>query len=107
MTRFFRLLIKAYSYVLSPLLGSNCRYYPTCSSYAKEAFKRHGALKGLILSIMRISRCHPWSSHPFNDPVPKQFTWRDMLGYKRSVQKPGNKPARSNKKTRPNINDES
>jgi len=87
MTRFFRLLIKAYAYAISPLMGRSCRYYPTCSCYADEAFKRHGVLKGLFLSIVRILRCHPWSHHPFLDPVPERFTWRDMLGYKRSIQK--------------------
>ena len=87
MARFFRMIIKIYAYALSPFLGRNCRYHPTCSAYADEALKRHGALKGLYLSIARILRCHPWAHHPFIDPVPKQFAWRDLLGYKRSILK--------------------
>ncbi|MCK5373873.1 MAG: membrane protein insertion efficiency factor YidD [Alphaproteobacteria bacterium] len=86
MTRIFRFFIKIYTYALSPLLGRNCRYYPTCSQYADEALKRYGVLKGLYLSIARVMRCHPWSHHSFNDPVPKQFAWRDVLGYKRPIQ---------------------
>ena len=97
MTRIFRFLIKIYAYALSPLLGRNCRYYPTCSQYADEALKRHGVLKGLYLSIARVMRCHPWSCHPFDDQVPKQFAWRDVLGYKRSIQKLENEPEKENK----------
>ena len=52
-------LIKIYKLFLSPLLGNNCRYHPTCSSYAIEAFETHGLIKGLYLSIKRVSKCHP------------------------------------------------
>lgn len=51
--RFYRLFI-------SPWLGSNCRYQPTCSTYAMEALEKHGALKGGWLAAKRIARCHPW-----------------------------------------------
>ena len=62
-------LIRAYRYALSPLLGPNCRFYPSCSCYAEEAIERHGALKGCGLAARRILRCHPW--HPSGyDPVP-------------------------------------
>lgn len=53
-------IIRGYQLFLSPLLGNNCRYYPTCSHYTKEAIEKHGALYGSWLGICRISRCHPW-----------------------------------------------
>ena len=71
MARLFRFAIKVYSYIVSPFLGRNCRYQPTCSCYADQAIEQHGVIKGLILSIGRISRCHPWSKRPHLDPVPQ------------------------------------
>jgi putative membrane protein insertion efficiency factor len=65
----FLVLIKLYQWVLSPWVGPKCRYTPTCSHYAVEALQKHGLLKGLWLSIKRISRCHPWGSSGY-DPVP-------------------------------------
>ena len=53
-------LIRGYQLFLSPLLGRNCRFYPTCSHYAREAIEKHGALKGVWLAIRRIGRCNPW-----------------------------------------------
>ena len=61
--------IKAYQLLLSPLLGSNCRFLPTCSQYAAEAISQHGARRGVWLTITRIMRCHPFSSTGY-DPVP-------------------------------------
>jgi len=58
---FFLLLIKVYQYTISPLLGSNCRFYPTCSSYTKEAVELHGGLKGGWLGLRRILKCHPYN----------------------------------------------
>ena len=55
-----KFLIRVYQLALSPLLGPNCRYYPTCSQYAIEAIETHGSLRGAWLTIKRISRCHPW-----------------------------------------------
>ncbi len=81
--RFFQLLIKIYSYLVSPLLGKSCRYHPTCSCYMNESLERHGLIKGLFLGSARIISCHPYSKRNFIDPVPKQFAWRDVLGYKR------------------------
>ena len=55
-------LIRGYQLLLSPLLGNHCRFYPSCSQYAREAIERHGALRGGWLAIRRVLRCHPW--HP-------------------------------------------
>jgi len=60
-SRLLILLVRAYQYLISPLLGGNCRFYPTCSSYMIEAIETHGVLKGLWLGIRRIGRCHPYS----------------------------------------------
>lgn len=62
-------VIRFYQYVISPWLGRNCRYTPSCSAYAIEALTLHGVFKGVWLSIKRISRCHPWGSSGY-DPVP-------------------------------------
>ncbi|MEZ0121422.1 MAG: membrane protein insertion efficiency factor YidD [Candidatus Reddybacter sp.] len=62
-------LIKLYQYWLSPLLGSNCRFYPTCSEYAIQALKQHGCLCGSFLFVKRICKCHPFHSGGI-DPVP-------------------------------------
>jgi hypothetical protein len=61
--------IKGYQKLISPLLGDNCRYYPSCSQYAIEAVNRFGVLKGGWLAAKRISRCHPLNEGGF-DPVP-------------------------------------
>ncbi len=62
-------LIRFYQRFLSPLLGPNCRFQPTCSAYAAEAIAVHGAWKGGWLSLRRIARCHPLGGHG-PDPVP-------------------------------------
>jgi len=63
--------IKFYQLFISPLLGSNCRFQPTCSEYAYDSIKEHGLIKGFILSAKRIGKCHPWHHGGF-DPVPKK-----------------------------------
>ncbi|TMG99315.1 MAG: membrane protein insertion efficiency factor YidD [Betaproteobacteria bacterium] len=63
------LLLRSYQYAVRPLLGANCRFYPSCSDYAKEAIERHGALRGLWLSVRRVAKCHPYHPGGF-DPVP-------------------------------------
>ncbi len=62
--------IHLYRWFVSPLLGANCRYQPTCSAYALEAIEKHGALRGGVLSAQRICRCHPWGAAGY-DPVPR------------------------------------
>ncbi len=69
MRRLLIALIKGYKLVFSSLLGTNCRFYPTCSNYAQEAIEVHGALRGTWLAAKRIVKCGPW--HPGGvDPVP-------------------------------------
>ena len=65
----FVLLIRGYQLAISPLFPASCRYYPTCSAYALEAFERYGVIKGIRLTAGRILRCHPFRPGGF-DPVP-------------------------------------
>ncbi|HJV17085.1 MAG TPA: membrane protein insertion efficiency factor YidD [Bacillales bacterium] len=70
--RFFIMIIRFYQMVISPLKPPTCRFYPTCSHYGLEAVQRFGALKGGVLAIKRIFRCHPF--HPGGiDPVPEKW----------------------------------
>ena len=62
--------IRLYQWTLSPLLGVNCRYAPSCSAYAVEAITTHGPVKGLWLAARRMARCHPWGGSGY-DPVPQ------------------------------------
>lgn len=62
-------LLRAYKKGISPLLPPACRFYPTCSEYTMEAVSRHGVLKGLLLGLRRLSRCHPFHAGGL-DPVP-------------------------------------
>lgn len=61
--------IRLYQWTISPLLGVNCRFAPSCSAYAIEAIETHGAMRGLWLGTRRILRCHPWGGSGY-DPVP-------------------------------------
>ncbi|MFL2490525.1 MAG: membrane protein insertion efficiency factor YidD [Candidatus Neomarinimicrobiota bacterium] len=69
MSFIFIKMIKMYQIILSPLLGSNCRYQPTCSNYAIESIKQWGVIQGSVLSFKRIMKCHPWGSSGY-DAVP-------------------------------------
>ena len=64
-------LVKLYRLAISPWLGGNCRFQPTCSTYAIEALQAHGILRGSWLAAKRISRCHPWGGSGY-DPVPNE-----------------------------------
>lgn len=67
------ILIRVYRYAISPFLGNHCRFYPSCSSYAETALRRHGFFKGSWLTLRRLARCHPF--HPGGvDPVPDHPT---------------------------------
>jgi len=65
----FVFLIRGYQLLISPLLPASCRYTPTCSSYALEALRKHGVIKGGWLALKRIFSCHPWGGSG-HDPVP-------------------------------------
>jgi len=70
MKRLLLLLLRGYRLFLSPIIGNQCRFAPTCSVYAMEAIDRFGAWRGAGLAARRLSRCHPW--HPGGwDPVPE------------------------------------
>ena len=64
-------LIKVYQNTISPLLGKNCRFVPTCSQYTIEAIAEYGAMRGILMGIKRIIRCNPFSKGGY-DPVPKK-----------------------------------
>ena len=65
-------LIKGYKFLISPLLGNSCRYFPTCSEYSIEALNEFGLVKGIYLSLRRIISCHPWGKGGF-DPIKKEM----------------------------------
>jgi hypothetical protein len=70
LTQCFRLPVVLYRLTISPLLGSRCRFYPSCSQYALDALERHGAFRGAWLAMRRVGRCHPWHEGGY-DPVPE------------------------------------
>lgn len=74
-------LIRVYQLTVSAVLGRRCRYLPTCSDYAAEAIRLHGAWAGFWLGLARVSRCHPWGGEGF-DPVPEDFPAADWRAWR-------------------------
>jgi uncharacterized protein len=68
-SKIFVVLIRIYQLSISPILGQNCRYTPTCSQYSIEAINKYGPFKGGWLALKRIFSCHPWGGHG-HDPIP-------------------------------------
>lgn len=68
-TKLLLLLIRSYQLLISPILGPSCRYLPSCSTYAAEAIRIHGPLRGCWLAVQRVCRCHPFHRGGY-DPVP-------------------------------------
>ena len=81
-----KLPVRIYRAVISPLLGPRCRFHPTCSAYTLQALELHGPVRGFLLGLRRILRCHPFGAKGWDDPVPKRFTWGDLFGYKRRAK---------------------
>ena len=71
MQRLLMALVRGYRLMLSPWLGSACRFEPTCSAYSLQALEQHGAAVGSYLTVCRLARCHPWCAGG-HDPVPQQ-----------------------------------
>jgi len=69
MKSLFILIVKGYQFLVSPLLGQNCRFYPSCSQYMIQAIEQRGVIKGVYLGIKRLLKCHPWHEGGL-DPVP-------------------------------------
>jgi uncharacterized protein len=80
-------LIRTYQLTLSALMGRRCRYLPTCSDYARHAIEKHGAWRGFLLVLARVSRCHPWGGDGF-DPVPEIYEGPEWRQKKRGPQGP-------------------
>ena len=70
--------IRAYRYIISPMLGPTCRFYPSCSCYAEEAMQQHGAMSGSNITERRLLRCHPWHEGGY-DPVPPSTTNNEAI----------------------------
>ncbi|MDN2452403.1 membrane protein insertion efficiency factor YidD [Lactobacillus sp. UCMA15818] len=75
MKRLLILLVRGYQKGISPFFPPSCRYYPTCSTYMIQALEKHGVVKGLLMGIFRILRCHPLVQGGY-DPVPQKFNLR-------------------------------
>jgi uncharacterized protein len=85
------LLVRGYQVLISPLLGPRCRFYPSCSAYALEALRRHGALRGSWLAVRRLARCHPWNPGGV-DHVPPAVPAADAPAQTRALD-PSARPA--------------
>lgn len=79
-------LVRGYQRFISPLFPPTCRYYPTCSNYMLQALAKHGAVKGGLMGLARILRCHPFV-HGGVDPVPDHFTLRRNFAAEQAYRK--------------------
>lgn len=79
MKRVLQALVRFYRRFISPLKPPTCRFYPTCSAYALEALEQHGAVKGSVLTLKRIAKCHPFHPGGF-DPVPPAAPCKPQSG---------------------------
>ncbi|NLU97396.1 membrane protein insertion efficiency factor YidD [Marinomonas sp. UCMA 3892] len=86
MKRIFILIVKGYQFLISPLLGNNCRFYPSCSHYMIQAIERYGIFKGMYLGLKRLSKCHPWHEGGM-DPVPSSCHCKDGKNRKDQAKK--------------------
>lgn len=91
MRRLLMGLVRGYRLLLSPWLGSSCRFEPTCSVYSLQALERYGAAAGSYLTVKRLARCHPWCDGG-HDPVPQELP-RSMRLFSRLV--PSDDPSSS------------
>lgn len=80
-------LIRGYRFILSPFMGQACRFTPTCSHYAEQAVVRHGALRGGILGVIRICKCHPYYKGAWLDDVPQSLPSWLNFGRRNRTQK--------------------
>lgn len=76
MKRILLALLRGYKKHISPHLGDNCRFTPTCSEYAMDAISVHGSIKGILLTIWRVLRCNPFGKVGY-DPVPPKHSWKN------------------------------
>lgn len=81
------LLVRAYQVVLSPLFRGCCRFEPSCSNYMIEAIEVHGAVKGTLLGLHRLLRCHPFGAHGY-DPVPPRGRWKNDFDKRKEAAPP-------------------
>lgn len=79
MNALIRYLLRGYQLFVSPLLGPRCRFYPSCSQYAIEAVHLHGSLRGSLMALRRLLRCHPWHAGGY-DPVPAVHHCTNPIG---------------------------
>ncbi|AVP56317.1 membrane protein insertion efficiency factor YidD [Pulveribacter suum] len=95
MRRLLIALVRGYRLLLSPWLGSACRFEPTCSAYALGVLERHGAAAGSWLTLRRLARCHPWCAGG-HDPVPQELP-RSLRLFSRLLPPPAPPSSPSNK----------
>jgi putative membrane protein insertion efficiency factor len=78
--------VRTYQWTLRPVIGANCRFFPSCSDYAIEAFKSHGLARGTSLAAWRIARCNPWCDGGY-DPVPPVLAYPDLASPGRATER--------------------